>query len=161
MLEGLVAHAEDANDHNLPLMVWYALEPSAAAEPQWAVDLALTSKLPGLLRNSVRRVAALGKPEAFDVLVAALAKAETDPIRLTILEAVNESLQGRRQVDMPRAWPPVFAELGASPNAEVRSQATALAVTFGDPTALASLRTALSDPSKTDADPAAKPWRPC
>ena len=29
VLEGLVAHAEDAGDHNLPLMYWYAAEPLA------------------------------------------------------------------------------------------------------------------------------------
>ena len=33
ILEGLVAHAEDATDHNLPLMDWYAAEPLAAADP--------------------------------------------------------------------------------------------------------------------------------
>ncbi len=148
ILEGLAAHASDAADHNLPLMVWYALEPSAAADPRWGVDLALSSKLPGLLRNSVRRIAAIGTPEALDVLVGALDRAESDAIRLTILEAFNQSLQGRRQVDMPGAWPPVFARLGASSDAEVRSLATALAVTFGDPAALASLRSALADRSK-------------
>ncbi|MDR3618446.1 MAG: DUF1080 domain-containing protein [Paludisphaera borealis] len=147
-LEGLAAHAEDANDHNLPLMVWFALEPASAAEPRWALDLALNSKLPGLLPYSVRRVAALGTPEAFELLVEALGKAGTDPVRLTILEAVNQSLQGRRQVDMPRSWPSVFEKLGASPDAKIRSQATSLAVTFGDPAALGSLRASLSDASK-------------
>ena len=31
IVEGLVGHAEDAADHNLPLMYWYAAEPLAAA----------------------------------------------------------------------------------------------------------------------------------
>ncbi len=29
ILKGLLSHAEDANDHNLPLMYWYATEPLA------------------------------------------------------------------------------------------------------------------------------------
>ena len=37
------------------------------------------------------------------------------------------------------------AERGPSTVAEVRSQSTALALTFGDPTALATLRKALTD----------------
>ncbi len=39
ILEGLVAHEKDADDHNLPLMVWYAVEPAVAADPVRAADL--------------------------------------------------------------------------------------------------------------------------
>jgi len=148
ILEGLAGHAEDADDHNLPLMVWFALEPAAADGPEWALDLALKAKLPGLLAKSVRRVAALGTPEAFELIVDALEKAPGDPVRLTILEAVNQSLQGRRTVAMPASWTSAYKKLSASEDAAVRSQATTLAVTFGDPSALASFRDLLADTSQ-------------
>jgi hypothetical protein len=33
IVAGLLTHDEDAEDHNLPLMYWYALEPLVAADP--------------------------------------------------------------------------------------------------------------------------------
>ena len=148
VLEGLAARAEDAKDHNLPLMVWYALEPAAGAEPARALGTALGAKLPGLLSFSVRRVAAIGSPEAFELLVKTLGEAQTDATRLTILEALNQSFQGRRSVDTPKSWPAVYEELAASADAGVRSQADSLAVTFGDPKALAALRSVLADSAR-------------
>jgi len=148
VLEGLVARVEDAKDHNLPLMVWYALEPAAGTDPARALEVSLSSKLPGLLSFSVRRVAAIGTPEAFELLVETLGKAETDAVRLTILEALNQSLQGRRSVDAPKAWSSVYEKLGESVDAKVRDRADALAVTFGDPRALAALRGVLSDATR-------------
>src|SRR5205814_698316 len=35
----LAMHEEDANDANLPLMYWYALEPLVSADPQRALSL--------------------------------------------------------------------------------------------------------------------------
>ena len=40
ILAGLVGHAEDAADHNLPLMYWYAAEPLAAVDASRAAWLA-------------------------------------------------------------------------------------------------------------------------
>ncbi|WP_165249993.1 PVC-type heme-binding CxxCH protein [Paludisphaera soli] len=156
ILEGLVGHVEDVDDHNLPLMVWYGMEPAAAEGPEAALDLALQAKLPGILRYTVRRVAAIGTPEAFDLIVAALDRAATDRARLAILQAVNQSLQGRRTVEMPAAWPDAYRKLAESEDADLRSQATTLAVTFGDPSALASFRTLLANsdqplPARRDA----------
>jgi len=145
VLEGLVAHAEDASDHNLPLMVWYAAEPLGATDPSRALRLALDARLPNLLPFMVRRVSALGTPEAIALLVETLGKAGSDPVRLTIVESLNEALKGRRQVVMPPAWSGVFPSLEKSENARLRSQATALALTFGDPAALKTLRGVLSD----------------
>src|SRR5205807_2644141 len=44
VLRGLLAHGEDAADHNLPLMYWYAAEPLGAADPGRALALALGAK---------------------------------------------------------------------------------------------------------------------
>lgn len=55
----LVAHGEDVNDLNLPLMNWYAIEPLVAAEPQRAAELALKSKQPLIRQYVARRLAGL------------------------------------------------------------------------------------------------------
>ena len=64
MLEGLVARAEDAGDHNLPLMDWYAAEPLADLDRGRAFDLAAGAKVPLLCAFAVqlchRRAAAVG-----------------------------------------------------------------------------------------------------
>ena len=51
---GLVAHEEDAKDHNLPLMIWYGIEPLVPADTPRALKLAATCKIP-LLRQYIAR----------------------------------------------------------------------------------------------------------
>ena len=52
--EKLALHDEDANDANLPLMYWYALEPLVQADAQRALSLAGRTKIP-VLRNFIAR----------------------------------------------------------------------------------------------------------
>jgi len=152
ILEGLLAHAEDAGDHNIPLMVWYAAEPLAAADPARALRLAFGVRLPDFLPFTARRVVAIGTPESLATLVEALGRAGDDGRRLAVVRGLNESLKGRRRVAMPASWPGVYRALKASPDAALRSQATALALGFGDPSALEDLRAVLSDRSHAKAD---------
>jgi hypothetical protein len=64
VLDGLFAHAEDADDHNLPLMYWYAAEPLAGSNPAVAASMLGKAKIP-LLREFVTRrmTAAISSPE--------------------------------------------------------------------------------------------------
>jgi len=57
IVEGLVTHADDADDHNLPLMIWYAVEPLVPADKARAIKLAGASKIP-LVRQYIARRAA-------------------------------------------------------------------------------------------------------
>jgi hypothetical protein len=56
--EALVAHAEDANDANLPLMVWYGVEPLAPADPARTAKLMARTKIPLVREYLARRLAA-------------------------------------------------------------------------------------------------------
>ena len=146
ILEALMGHSEDADDRNLSLMYWYAAEPVAAAEPARALKIAMGAKVPKILPFTVRRIAAIGTPGALATLVDALGKADQSAVRRTMLVGINEALKGRRSVDRPDAWPDVFAGLRKDADPEVRSQATALALTFGDASALAAFRGVVADP---------------
>jgi putative membrane-bound dehydrogenase-like protein len=146
ILSGLLGHSEDADDHNLPLMLWYAAEPLAEANPERALILATDGKIPLVFAFMVRRIAKIGTPSALDVLTARLEKTTQPDVQLAMLTAINEGLKGRRQVPMPKAWMAASARLMHSASAEVSGQATALALTFGDPAALAQLRGTLVDP---------------
>jgi putative membrane-bound dehydrogenase-like protein len=56
-LAALAARAEDATDHNLPLMVWYALESAVPTDLKRALSVAKTAKLKSLARYITRRIA--------------------------------------------------------------------------------------------------------
>jgi hypothetical protein len=62
VLEALLARAEDADDHNLPLMYWYAAEPVVGASTQNAVKLLAATKIPKVREYITRRMTA--KPVA-------------------------------------------------------------------------------------------------
>jgi len=61
LLSALVAHGEDANDHNLPLMVWYAVEPAVAADPAKGAALLGECKIPKVQEFIARRMASTAK----------------------------------------------------------------------------------------------------
>jgi hypothetical protein len=58
ILAGLLSHAEDAKDHNLPLMYWYATEPLAGEGPARAVALLGKTKIPKVREFITRRMTA-------------------------------------------------------------------------------------------------------
>ncbi len=55
--ERLAGHAEDSTDPNLPLMIWYAIEPAVPLNRTRALSLAGQTKLPLLRGCIVRRLA--------------------------------------------------------------------------------------------------------
>src|SRR5207245_11735445 len=109
-------HAEDANDHNLPLMVWYAAEPLPTKDAHRALALAESAKPPNILSFMARRTAALNTPEAFAAITEALSRAGDDTHRLDILNGLSLALKGQRSAPMPKGWQAVEAKLGAIPN---------------------------------------------
>jgi putative membrane-bound dehydrogenase-like protein len=150
ILGKLLAHGEDAKDHNLPLMYWYAAEPLGEHDPSHALLLALQAKVPPILQFMVRRIGSSGTPQAVALLVDGLATTKDATAQLTILRGLNEALKGRPQVKMPPAWKKLFKKLAKSKNSEIHNQAVALAVTFGDAQAFEHMRQVLAD---ADAEP--------
>jgi putative membrane-bound dehydrogenase-like protein len=59
VLSELIQHAEDASDHNLPLMYWYAAEPCVASDPAKAVALLKKCKIPVVREFIARRLATI------------------------------------------------------------------------------------------------------
>ena len=56
--QGLVAHAEDATDKNLPLMIWYGIESAVPGNKTEAMKLAGASRIPLVREFVVRRLTA-------------------------------------------------------------------------------------------------------
>ena len=76
ILDGLVGHAEDCRDQNLPLMYWYAAEPLAAVDARRAARLASSSPIPLIQEFMARRIGAIGTPESLAILVEELGRAD-------------------------------------------------------------------------------------
>ncbi len=101
ILSGLVSHAEDAVDHNLPWMVWYAAEPLVTTDPDRALALGLSaSKTLPFVRNSMlRRIGASSEGQALATLIRGLDKTTATEIQLAFLEAIRASLSRAKARD--------------------------------------------------------------
>jgi len=64
ILTELVAHASDAEDHNLPLMIWYAAEPAVGADIAKGAELLANCRIPKVQEFISRRIAAAATAEA-------------------------------------------------------------------------------------------------
>lgn len=67
-VEGLVTWSEDADDHNLPLMLWYAAEPLAELDAERAADLAMSTELPYILSYTIQRIGVIGSDQSREIL---------------------------------------------------------------------------------------------
>ncbi|MDG1890207.1 MAG: dehydrogenase [Verrucomicrobiota bacterium] len=56
VLKSLIAHTEDAGDHNLPLMYWYAMEPVVGVDQELGLALLQASRIPILRQYIARRM---------------------------------------------------------------------------------------------------------
>jgi putative membrane-bound dehydrogenase-like protein len=147
VLNPLVRHGEDASDHNLPLMLWYASEPLADLDAGRALQLAARAKIPLLLPFMVRRISSKGTQQAVAELVKGLAAAREPGVERTYLDGILAGLKGRRNFGVPAGWPAASRRLLASPDGAVRNGAVRLAALFGDRGAFAALRKVVADRS--------------
>lgn len=146
LIANLVTHGEDADDHNLPLLYWYASESLVHDHVDQAIHVYEQARIPLVRLFLVRRLSHTGDPKILArVIETALGKAAGDGERLAILNQMIEGLKGRRQVEMPATWPEAFAKLSVSPDIAVRSKAFGLTLTFGDPKAILHQRSVLMD----------------
>jgi putative membrane-bound dehydrogenase-like protein len=140
---GLLSHGQDAADANLPLMIWYGLEPLVPEDPARALKLAAAAHIPLDRRHIARRAVddaiARGPKGDLSPLVSALASAGPE-VQLDLLKGAREGLSGRKSFPMPEGWPAVYAQLAKADDPALRESAVVIALVFGDPQALADLR---------------------
>jgi putative membrane-bound dehydrogenase-like protein len=138
----LVSHAEDAADHNLPLMNWYAIEPLVPLDMPRALALAAASRIPTVSRFIVRRVAF--EEAGYEPLADRLAVADSGT-RRWMLEEVVAAISARGGLASPPAWERVKESLLADPDERVRRLATLVAARLGDPQVVPRLRAIVAD----------------
>lgn len=134
----LVAHSEDAGDHNIPLMVWYGLIPTAENHAPELAQLAADCKLPTTRRLIARRLAedVEKRPSPFNDLLAASIEKQDSALAADIVRGASAALTGWRKAPKPAAWDKFAALLAMTDDKALAGQVRELSVLFGDGRAL-------------------------
>ncbi|MBT4867146.1 MAG: c-type cytochrome [Planctomycetaceae bacterium] len=148
--KALMSHAEDAEDHYLPLMIWYGIEPLVNADNEAALKLATYTKISLLRRHIARRTLDVDSPPTGRVVQAAL-RSTDGKVRLDFLAGMFDALNDTGGQPAPASWAFLYRQVAASSNPALRSSGVRLATIFGDKKAIAKLRqTALNKRAATD-----------
>jgi putative membrane-bound dehydrogenase-like protein len=143
----LMRHAEDASDHNLPLLIWYGIIPVADTDPFALPALAAKCELPLTRQCIARRLGEeIGKnPAPLDDLLK-LTVNKPEAFQSDILIGLSEALSGWRKAKAPASWDALQKKLARAASAQLRDRARELSVVFGDGRALDEVkRLALDD----------------
>ena len=152
----LASRAEDATDSNVPLMLWYGVEPLVHDDFERFAALARSARIPLLRRHITRRIASFEDPgpglERLTDGIASSGAGDLAPsldIDADIVAGMLDGLEGRRRVDMPPSWPLAYAKLSGAGRSSLRDDARRLALVFDDPAALRELRSCVTSRSST------------
>ena len=133
VVEQLALHGEDNEDHNLPKMIWFGLEPLVKTNPARALELATQTQIPLIAKYIARRVIDANAPETVVATLARLANQRTvaAPSLVSMLEGMRDGLEGRFDLKAPANWAAVYVKLRQS-KSEVSALALQIAQRFGD-----------------------------
>lgn len=131
----LASHADDADDHNLPLMVWYGILPLAKTAPESLARFVADCQFPVTRQLIARRLAESidDHPQALDLL---LANVRVVGSRKEVLQGLAEGLRGRHKVKSPANWPKIQEAAQEVSDPNVVELVRGLSVLFGDGRAL-------------------------
>ncbi|MCA9052307.1 MAG: c-type cytochrome, partial [Planctomycetaceae bacterium] len=150
----LAKHAEDASDHQQPLMIWYGIESTVPANPQAALTIAAETPMLQLARFIARRLThdLQSRPEAAAELVQRLSTLsdQQNDRRTALLQGMSAAVEGWRRATPPAGWDAAAQALAASSDPDVVRLARELSVVFGDGRAVEELRQIVGD-GKADA----------
>ncbi len=153
----LSSHGQDADDHDLPLMIWYGLYPVADESPS---DLAVVfdhCELPVVRRNIARRLAEEidGDRRPLEILISSTTESRDGARAIDLIDGIASALQGVRRADPPRGWDEFASIAGGAVKGRSDSgrSVQALRVIFGDGQAIDAIKRIALDDS---ADPAAR-----
>ncbi|TLD69087.1 cytochrome C [Phragmitibacter flavus] len=141
--KALLVREEDGADHNIPLLVWYGIEPLVGQNPELGMELAklcVWDKVKGFI---YRRMAASEKGRA--VLLAGIAAMEDAGQRESMLQLMVNNARGSGDIKQPDGWAEMVVKLreGASP--VMTESVDELSAYFGDEDSVAKFRKVLVD----------------
>ena len=146
LAEALASRGEDNIDQNLPLMIWYGIEPLIGDHLPKYVQLCTAASISRVRVNMARRIASSESfNEGFQRLVDSLDSSQPDDTVREVLAGILQGIEGRRTLPLPAKWDETYQRLSHSKDEAIREMIVRLAVAYGDPVALESLRRLASE----------------
>jgi len=143
LAEALSSRAEDIKDRNLPLMVWYGVEPLVEDDPGRAIRVAGKSAWPVLGEFSRRRAAAF--EEGREALIAYVAEADTADQFAKRGAEYLAAIGSQTNLERPASWS-IFLEKGATLNGkQAKTMLLRIRARLGDADAFPYWRDVLAD----------------
>jgi putative membrane-bound dehydrogenase-like protein len=102
----LIKHGEDEQDHNIPKMLWYGIEPLIAKDAKRALEMASLGELSMIKKFAARRAV---DAEATNVLVTWLGNQKSADTAM--LAGMRDALEGRRDLKTPADWNTTYGKL--------------------------------------------------
>lgn len=117
--EMLANHTGDANDHNIPRMLWYGIEPLVAADPTRALGMFTNKSIPLVAGFVTRRCAAV--PALHAPLFAWLSRLEDSALLPVALPNVAAGIGDQRRLPVPPGFVDFKKKFFNSNTEEVKS----------------------------------------
>jgi putative heme-binding domain-containing protein len=148
-VEGFARSSTDADDPEIPLLLWYAIEPMVPQDMARAASLIGETKIPLIREFIARRLtsipASTSQHSGLNYLSWRVGAMTDVDVQRDILRGVTAALAGQRDHELPTAWKHAYAIFETSSSTEVRDLAFGIAVIFGDAKALESLHALVRD----------------
>ena len=146
----LIGHAEDAHDHNQPLLIWYGLIPLGDQDRLALARLAATCRLPDTRRCIARRLAeeVTADPGPLNDLMSAAVGSKSAEFQGDVLTGMAEALQGWRKAQKPAAWDALAGAMSVSSDPAIHDRLRELNVLFGSKGSLEELKKTVLDAQK-------------
>ena len=146
LAQALLAHAGDASDHNLPLMLWYGVEPLVSADPASGVRLALIAEIPTVRRLIARRLGEAIESRSQPVTALLQGSLSKNPaLRTDLLQGFAEAWRGWRKLPEPEGWAAFRDTFTSTTDATLNKTLAELDLLFGSGRALDELRAVVAD----------------
>ena len=135
----LVQYNEDAEDPNIPMMLWFGIEPLITDKPEKALALVQHSKIPSLVQKIARRLVDGNKMEP---LIAALG--EKSNFQMDLLDGMLAGLEGNSELKEPSNWAATYKHLHSNP--DLSNKADEIAQHFGNAEVAKKFLAIINDP---------------
>lgn len=134
----LVQFEEDMDDPNIPLMLWFGIEPILADQPEKALLLANACAIPSLAEKIARR---LVDGDQLQKLIAEIGKNSSK--QKYLLRGMLAGLEGRSDVKEPSNWASVYKLLQS--HSELTALSDQIAQHFGNAEAAKKMMAVIND----------------
>lgn len=102
----LLKKKEDAQDHNLPKLIWFGIEPLMAENPAKFLELATVSQIPMVTQHIARRVVDGDRTQQLVELIGKGGRNNED-----LLIGMLSGMEGRTDLQTPTNWKSVAAQV--------------------------------------------------